>query len=184
MTIDLEKIEDSSHILEILLQCEDILDSLDIYVYKNWFAGEVISGPNVKRYWITFGLGYPIDKMPDPQASLRLIKYGIKVSFEKMHRKGKVNYNIYTQEEQPSDDDQIWLVTISVPRRLIDEIENSDDFYEDEVDGDDIDDAKDAGMDNESAYMSDEQDPNNPDMPPPNPNAEAVPEIPPAPGNS
>ena len=178
MTIDLEKIEDSNHILEILLQCEDILDSLDIYVYKNWFAGEVISGPNVKRYWITFGLGYPIDKMPDPRASLRLIKYGIKVSFEKMHRKGKVNYNLYTQTEQPTDDEQIWLVNISVPRRLIDEIEDSDDFYEDDIDSDDIDDAKDAGMDNESAFKSDEQDPSMGDSMPSEPDANAVPDIP------
>jgi hypothetical protein len=161
VAIDLEKIQDSKHILDILIQCEDILDSLDIYVYKNWFSGEVISGPNVQKYWVTIGLSYELDKMPDPRASLRLMKYGIKVKFEKNQR--QVKRNMYTNKEQKPDDDQIWIVTITIPKRLINQIgSTNDDFYEDEVDQEDVDSAKDAGIDNESAYMSDEQNPEAP----------------------
>lgn len=173
MAIDLEKIQDSKHILDILIQCEDILDSLDIYVYKNWLSGEVISGPNVQKYWITIGLSYELDKMPDPRATLRLLKYGIKVQFEKIER--QVQRNMYTNKEQKSDDDKIWIVTITIPRRLINQIESTDDeFYDEDVDQDDVDAAKDAGMDNESAYMSDEQNPGQGGMPP-------APEQPPSP---
>jgi hypothetical protein len=170
VAIDLEKIQDSEHILEILLQCEDILDSLDIYVYKNWFKGEIISGPNVKKYWIDLGLAYELDSMPDPRASLRLIKFGVKVKFEKIQR--QVKRNLYTNKEQKTENDEIWVVTLSIPKRLISQIESSDDeFYDDEVDTDDVDSAKDAGMDNESAYMTDEQNGGAPSqdggMPPP-----------------
>ncbi len=163
--IDLEKIQDSKHILDILIQCEDVLDSLDIYVYKNWFTGEIISGPNVKKYWVDIGIGYTLDKMPDPSACLRMIKFGLKVKFEKIQK--QVKKNLYTGKEQQADEEQIWMVTISIPRRLINQIQSTDDdFYEDEVDTDDIDAAKDAGMDNESAYMSDEQNGDTSGQPP------------------
>lgn len=155
MAIDIGKIQDSKHILDILMQCEDVLDSLDIYVYKNWFSGEVISGPKISRYWVTIGLKYPIDKMPDPRGSLRLIKYGIKVRFIKKERKTTPNvYAEITPNDDPRDE-SIWLVTLSFPRRLMSNIEDSsnDDFYDDEVDIEDIDSAKDAGIDNESMYM-------------------------------
>lgn len=155
MAIDIGKIQDSKHILDILMQCEDVLDSLDIYVYKNWFSGEVISGPKISRYWVTIALKYPLDKMPDPRGSLRLIKYGIKVRFIKKERKTTPNvYAEITPNDDPRDE-SIWLVTLSFPRRLMSNIEDSsnDDFYDDEVDIEDIDSAKDAGIDNESMYM-------------------------------
>lgn len=156
MAIDISKIQDSKHILDILMQCEDVLDSLDIYVYKNWFSGEVISGPKISRYWVTIELKYPLDKMPDPRGSLRLIKYGIKAKFIKKERKTTPNvYAEITPNDDPRDE-SIWIIKLSFPRRLMSNIEDSsnDDFYEDEVDIEDIDSAKDSGIDNESMYMS------------------------------
>ena len=38
--------------LDILKDFERVLDELDLYVYKNWEDGELVSGPNIKRHWI------------------------------------------------------------------------------------------------------------------------------------
>lgn len=139
------------------MECEDVLDSLDIYVYKNWFLGEIIAGPVISRYWITIKLKYPLDKLPDPRGSLRLIKYGIKVNFIKKER--KTTPNVYADNNpsvEPVDED-VWVVKLSFPRRLMSDIESAsnDNFYEDEIDIEDVDSAKDAGIDNESMYIND-----------------------------
>ncbi len=171
MPLDLEKISDSPHLLDILLQMEDVLDSLDIYVFKNWYLGEIAEGPTVRRYWLDFTLKYPYDKMPDPKAALRLLKHGIRVDFWK----AKLKEGDYvdaeeeaTQAEQqdegvappePKDnpEDTVWLVRISIPRRLAAQMSAEEmDFYDEEVDVEDVEDAKDTGIDDESAYMSGE----------------------------
>ena len=40
MEFDLNKIEETPHLLDILLEIEDVIDSLDIYVFKNWLKGQ------------------------------------------------------------------------------------------------------------------------------------------------
>jgi hypothetical protein len=175
--IDIEKIQESPHLLDMLLQMEDVLDSLDIYVFRNWYKGEVVSGPNVRRYWLDFTLRYKYDQMPDQKAAMRLIKHGIRVDFAK----GSLKSKEYTDAEgqlrqgdhdpvaagdlnEPEPDEvtdassTVWLVTISIPRRLVAQMssEQLDSEYEDEVEIDDVDDAKDTGIDDESAYMQDE----------------------------
>src|SRR4051812_48097549 len=86
MALDLEKINDSDHLLDMLIQIEDVLDSLDVFCYANWFDGEIIEGPIVRRYWVTVSILYPNDKMPDPRAALRLLKHGVQVEFDRMQR--------------------------------------------------------------------------------------------------
>lgn len=173
MAIDLEKIQDSPHLLDILLQMEDVLDSLDIYVFKNWYSGEVAEGPVVRRYWLDFTLKYPYDKMPDPKAALRLLKHGVRVDFWKAKVKGEEfidadeanqaqenEVGAHMAEEQEEDhSDTVWLVRISIPRRLVAQMSAEEvDFYDDEIDVDDVEDAKDSGIDDESAYMTDDED--------------------------
>ena len=189
--LDLEKIQDSPHLLDILLQMEDVLDSLDVYVFKNWFLGEIAEGPVVRRYWLDFTLKYPLDKMPDPKAALRLLKHGIRVDFWKARLEGKEFVDaddtdhpehlmsVNTGErggpmgEQGGQADPakslVWLVRISIPRRLAAQMSSEEmDFYDDEVDTADVEDAKDTGIDDESAYMSGEgeQQPSDPNAPP------------------
>jgi hypothetical protein len=172
MPLDLAKIQDSPHLLDILLQMEDVLDSLDVYVFKNWYLGEIAEGPVVRRYWLDFTLKYPYDKMPDPKAALRLLKHGIRVDFWKAKIKDgsftdaedqKVEEeNGATETGEPSKKvdpakDHIWLVRISIPRRLAAQMSAEEmDFYDEEVDTEDVEDAKDTGIDDESAYMSGE----------------------------
>lgn len=167
--IDLEKITESPHLLDILLQMEEVLDSLDIYVFENWYLGEVVEGPKIRRYWLDFTLKYDIDKMPDPKAALRLMKHGARVDFWKAKFGSEGEFEDaeqeaeapekHREEEEKDKLDIFWLVRISIPRRLVSQMSAEElDFYDDEVDVEDVEDAKDTGIDDESAYMSDDGD--------------------------
>ncbi len=143
MALDLQKIEETPHLLSLLLEIEDVLDSLDVYVFRNWMQGEIISGPTIRRYWVSITLVYPEDKMPDPRAGLRLLKHGVMVKYTKD-----------TLETSPDNQSEpVWLVELEVPRKLLNGMNDAGiDFYDDEIDVDDIDDAKDLGVDEETAY--------------------------------
>lgn len=155
--IDLDKIEDSNYMLDILIQCENILDSNDVYVGLNWFDGEVIRGPIVKRHWVSFSLRYPHNKMPDPRMALRLLKIGVQVEFERM--KQEVAGNVTAPDHEP-DEDTDWMVTITIPRRLLEQTEEADlETYEDEINPDDVESAQDIGLDDDSQYQEEEQAP-------------------------
>jgi hypothetical protein len=153
--IDLEKLQDSTHLLDMLLQCENVLDSMDCYVYQNWIDGEVIEGPIVRRHWITIGLLYPFNKMPDPRAALRLLKHGVQVEFDQIKREETGHPG---QPNETPKDPTDWFVTLTFPRRLLDQIDGVDmEIYDDEVDPDDVTAAKDIGLDDETPNKADEQ---------------------------
>ncbi len=155
--IDLEKLDDSTYLLDILMQIENVLDSLDIYVYLNWFDGEIVRGPIIRRHWISVSLLYPHDKMPDPRAALRLLKHGIHVEFDQI--KQQVAGDAIHVDHEPTEPTS-WMVNLSIPRRLIDQIDEADfEEYDDEVDTEDVTAAKDSGLDDESTYQADEQAP-------------------------
>lgn len=163
LELDLEKIDDSRHLLDTLIQMENVLDSLDVYVYKNWFDGQVVEGPIVRRYWATMSLLYPYDKMPDPRAALRLLKHGVQVEFDRMQRAPDAP----NPGDKPKHKPEEWLVRLSFPRRLLDQNEEADlEEYDDEVNPDDVNAAKDTGMDDESSLHADEQAPNAAGLPP------------------
>jgi hypothetical protein len=156
MEIDLAKLEDSKTLLDTLIDCENVLDSLDVYVYRNWFNGEIVEGPIVSRYWVKMSLLYPFDKMPDPRAALRLLKHGVQVEFDRMQRAAPEVIPGQQVEKKPDE----WLVRLSFPRRLLDQNEEADlEVYDDEINPDDVTDAKDTGMDDESSLHADEQAP-------------------------
>lgn len=164
--IDLEKISESPHLLDVLIQMEDVLDSLDVYVFENWYLGEIVEGPKIRRYWYDMTIKYPLEKKPDPRAALRLMKHRCRVDYWKA-RYGEdsefvdhkddddiATANEVAMGEQPSDQDEVfWLVRISIPRILVSQMSAEEhDFYDDEIDVDDIEDAKDSGIDSESAF--------------------------------
>lgn len=151
MAIDLDQLQDSPHLLDLLVQMEDVLDSLDVYVFKNWIDGELIDGPVVRRYWLDMTLRYPYSRMPDPQAALRLLKHGVRVDYQKAKEDGSA------ADEDADGAGVFWLVKVSIPRRLVVDITAKQlDFYDDEIDAEDVQDAKDAGMDDETAYRNPE----------------------------
>jgi hypothetical protein len=115
--------------LSTLKDFERVLDEMNMYVYKNWEDGELASGPKVDRHWISASFMWPRDKMPDPMAAKRLIDYGCKVRFEKTNlleprkvkdpddfrpgtRKGKLDHT------------PVWLVEITMPKKLVEDIYN------------------------------------------------------------
>jgi len=144
---DLSKIEETPHLLDLLLEMEDVIDSLDVYVFRNWLLGEVVSGPNIRRYWVNMKLMFPRDKMPDPRGGLRLLKHGVLVKY----KKGSVPNTI------EGTDVDVWFVDLDFPRKLLSGINDSGtDYYEDEIDIDDIESAKDQGVDAETQYTDTE----------------------------
>lgn len=175
--IDLEKLEDSDYLLDILIQLENILDATDCYVYRNWILGEVVEGPIVRRHWVSFSLRYPHHKMPDPRAALRLLKHGVQVEFNtvKQAKEGKPGH----PDEEPTKGSD-WLVRITVPRRLLDQMDGADlESYDDEVNPDDVEAAQDMGLDDESQYQTDEQLPDEAMQPPSQPGGAPSPPPPP-----
>lgn len=162
MAVDLEKLEGSPHLLDILIQMEDVLDSLDVYVFENWIKGEIVDGPKVRRYWLDMTLKYPYEEMPDPKAALRLLKHGVRVDYKKVSEEDAGKEQTDEAEDDAKDEKDkshlVWLVTVSIPRRLIVEINAGElDFYDDEIDVDDVEDANDEGMNDETGYTADGQ---------------------------
>lgn len=145
MDLDLTKIEDTPHLLDLLLEAEDVLDSLDVYVFRNWMQGEVVSGPTIRRYWVNITLRYKDTQMPDPRAGLRLLAHGIMVQYKK------------DTVETTEGEQKVWLVELEFPRKLLNGINDAGtDFYDDEIDVEDIEDAVDLGVDEDSGYTDGE----------------------------
>jgi hypothetical protein len=150
MAIDFEKLEDSPQLLDYLLACEDVMDSYDVYCFKNWYSGVVVEGPIVRRHWVAMHLLYPHETMPDPRGALRLIKHGVTVTFEKAMQ----------QAADGGADVPHWMIKMEFPRRLLGQMNAAElDFYEDDVDVDDVEDAQDSGLTDESGYVADAQNP-------------------------
>jgi hypothetical protein len=112
---------------EIIKDFERVLDEMDIYVYKNWEDGELLSGPHANRYDITCQFMWPRSQMPDPEGGQTLYEYGCTVQYQKSHvmvprkvrdpsdfrpgtKKGKIDLH------------PIWIVTISMPKKLMQDI--------------------------------------------------------------
>lgn len=151
MAVDIEKLNDSPHLLDILIQMEDVIDSLDIYVFANWMKGEVVEGPIVRRYWFDLTLRYGIDDMPDPRGAMRLLKHGVRVDYNK----ATVENDDGSDPGEPTH----WEIKISVPKRLISDLNGAElDFYDEDIEVEDVQDAQDVGMTDEAGlYSSDNQ---------------------------
>ena len=113
------------NVLDMLIELERTMDNAEIFAYRNWILGELVSGPDISRYWFTTVWMYPYAMMPDPDAGLRLTKLGAKVNY----RKGK--FVKPARVRGPSDwadpiskrakvhESDVWLVTISMPMKYI-----------------------------------------------------------------
>jgi len=152
-----------------LLDYERVLDEADVYAYKNWELGELVQGPDVKRYTVSCIFMWPYKLMPDPRACKRLASIGCKIKFKKTHIKVPVEVLDY-EDFVPGTrypkmaKRHIWLVYIEMPKELMDEIregsidladqtidlEELNDSYEDDLDQEDIKDDESVGTDNSS----------------------------------
>lgn len=153
--------------LETLMQIDGTLESLNVYAYKNWIEGEVVDGPRIERYWVTVTLMYPRKLMPDPAGAERLINNGCKVYYAKDQLVTAAKLIEPEDVEQDAEDlnkrkakkvtRDVWLITVEVPRHLLDTIETSRIKVDDiDLDTDAVESAYDDGMDDEE-IISDEE---------------------------
>lgn len=164
------RLRDSESLTDVLIQMEDFLDGLDLYVFKNWIEGEVIVGPEISRYWTKMVLKYDYDMMPDPTGGLRLIKHGAIVIFDKAQEerpreiKTPGDYRPDHYGKPIMDKVDVWLVEIRIPRRFIEELDDDDlELVADAADIslDQISDARDENIDGDTAMDADSGDDEN-----------------------
>lgn len=114
--------------LENLLDYERVLDEMDLYTFDNWKKGELVEGPIFEKYFVTCTWMWDYRKMPDPRGGERLLSYGCEINY-------KESILEYPVKVKSPDDFQpgtrvgkmvkkpIWLVTITMPKKLMADIE-------------------------------------------------------------
>lgn len=161
---NLDTILGNETVLSVLLEFENMLESIDIYAFKNWQIGEVVEGPTLERYWVTVSLMYPYKLMPDPQGADRLVGYNCSVEYKKIKYTRPIK--ITSPEDMTTDENgqrvpkmitsPAWIVTIKMPRRYIDEGMFDNNSIDDNFDQDSVEDAYRKGMDSEAMIKGNE----------------------------
>lgn len=151
----ISRLTDQESLLDATLQIEDYLDSLDLYAFENWIDGQIVEGPNIKRYWVEMTLKYNGDSKPDKRGALRLVKFGTKVKFEKTTEEVTVDVKDDTDldenGEPKTENQKVWLVYLKIPRRFIEDNDLWDlDTEEEDFSVEDVGSAEDEGVDEES----------------------------------
>lgn len=121
---NIQNIYESDIAFTVLKDFERVLDELDLYVYDNWEDGELVAGPQIKRHWVIASFMWPRNKMPDPMGGKRLLDYDCKVTYKKDHilkaRKIKKPDDIRPGTKKGKlDREEIWVVEIMMPKKLI-----------------------------------------------------------------
>lgn len=145
-----------------LLDFERVLDELDLYAFKNWQIGELVSGPTIGKYRVTCIFMWPERLMPDPRGARRLLPFDCEVKFKKTRM--KVPMKIRNPDDfRPGThkarlvEKKIWLVEITMPKALMSDIRTgSVELEDEEIDLEDLDRAYEQDLDQES-YQSNEQ---------------------------
>lgn len=138
--LSLEELVGNDTSLEILMQVDKFLDEFGIYAYKNWMEGEIVSGPNIERHWVTVTLMYPYEKMPDPSAVERIQNKGGQVYYAKDEFISAAKLVTPDDIELTMGDPRspkpmgprakkvkkdVWLVTLELPRLMINKVSNN-----------------------------------------------------------
>lgn len=152
----------SDGLINTLLDFERVLDEADLYAFKHWDLGELVDGPNAKRYTVDCMFMYPYKRMPDPKGAVRLLSIGCNIKFKKT--KVKVPVKVENESDyKPGThypkmvEREIWLIRIEMPKELMNDIrEGSIDLAGQNVNLEDLDSAYEEDLDKES--LEGEQD--------------------------
>lgn len=151
----------SDSALATLLDYERVIDELDVYAFKNWKMGELVEGPKYEKYFVTCTWMFPYSMMPDPRGGEQLLNYNCQVTY----KKDRLEYPV--KPKSPKDFKAgtkiaktkkvpIWLVTITIPKSLMTEIEKGSVEVENEkLDLEDLSQAYETGADEEESMGSD-----------------------------
>jgi hypothetical protein len=143
----------SDSALSTLLDFERVIDELDVYAFENWKFGELVEGPVYEKYFVTCTFMWPKKKMPDPRGGEQLLNYNCEV----LYKKSTLEYPI--KPKSPDDfkpnskmakktSVPIWLVTITIPKKLMDDIQQGSIELENEkLDLEDLEQAYEEGVD-------------------------------------
>jgi len=146
--------------LVTLLDFERVLDEVDLYAFKNWEIGELVSGPKIGKYRVTCIFMWPLKLMPDPRGARRLLPFDCNVEFMKKE------IEIPIKIEDPSDyragtkkaklmRQKVWLVEITMPKALMQDIRTgSIEMEDEEIDFDELDQAYEQDLDQDE-YQND-----------------------------
>jgi hypothetical protein len=152
--------------LATLLDFERVLDELDLYVFAHWKEGELVEGPVYEKYFVTCTFMWPYKLMPDPRGGERLLEYDCEIYYSK----DMLEYPI--KIKTPDDFEAgtkmpkmakkpIWLVTIVMPKKLMQEIQQGSlDLESATLDLEDIEQAYEEGNDSEASYDQEQEDQN------------------------
>ena len=152
--------------LSTLLDFERVLDELDLYVFAHWKEGELVEGPVYEKYFVTCTFMWPYKMMPDPRGGERLLEYECEIYYSK----DTLEYPI--KVETPDDFEPgtkmpkmakkpIWLVTIVMPKKLMQEIQQGSlELESATLDLEDIEQAYEEGNDSEDSYDQEQEEQN------------------------
>jgi len=145
-----------------LLDFERVLDEVDVYAFRNWEIGELVSGPDIGRYRVTCTFMWPEKMMPDPRGGRRLLPYDCEVNYR------RIMMQIPVKIDDPSDyrpgtkkakmiERPVWLVEITMPKSLMNDIRTgSIEMEDEEIDLEELDQAYEQDLDQEE-YQNDEK---------------------------
>lgn len=150
--------------MSTLLDFERVLDEANLYAFKNWELGELVSGPKVEKYSVLCMFMYPSKLMPDPRGAKRLLKLGCTVNFKKTTMKVPVqikdagDYKPGTHYPKMTER-EVWLISIEMPKEIMDDIrEGSIDLAGQTIDLNDLDEAYDDDLDKEGEQGQEDQE--------------------------
>lgn len=148
--------------LTTLLDFERVLDEVDIYAFRNWDIGELVDGPEIGKYRVTCTFMWPLKMMPDPRGGRRLLAFDCEVEYQRKEIKIPIkitdpsDYRPGTKKAKLTTRD-VWLVTITMPKALMNDIRTGSIEMEDQdIDLDELDQAYEQDLDKEES-QSDEQ---------------------------
>ena len=145
-----------------LLDFERVLDELDLYSFKNWQLGELVSGPDIGKYKVGCIFLWPEKLMPDPRGGRRLLPFDCEVKFK------KTRMQIPVKIEEPDDfvpgthkarliEKPVWLVEIIMPKNLMSDIRTGSIELEDQdIDLEELDDAYAEDLDDQEFKQDDQ----------------------------
>jgi hypothetical protein len=143
-------------VVNTLLDFERVLDELDLYAFEHWKQGELVDGPKYEKYFVECTFMWPYEKMPNPKGAVRLSEYDCDVSYRQdffEHPKSVKNPKDFKPGTKVPKlvKTPVWLVTIIMPKKLMQDIEQGAlELESGTVDMEDIDQAYETGADNES----------------------------------
>ena len=154
--------------MNTLLDFERVLDEADLYAFRNWELGELVQGPDVRRYSVVCVFMWPYKLMPNPKGARRLVSIGCKVKFAKSEVKVPVeikDYDDYVPGTRypKMKEKAVWFVYIEIPKSLLDDIkEGTIDLAGQNIDLEELDDSYDDDLDKNET--EEEQQMNNTDV--------------------